>query len=136
MAFHLHQIALQPQLLQKTMSLLATKAPVFVRLILARRSRLPENVALILATEPDVLTRIMLVRNEHLSESLLESFYMDPEFLVRVEVARRSKNPEVLEILSKDPIGNIRGAVARNPHTPKGIVTRLKRQKRLALLDL
>lgn len=57
--------------------------------------------------------------------SILTSLADDEDVEVRQMVAERSQSAEVLTMLSNDPFGYIRGAVARNRSTPPEVLTKL-----------
>ena len=59
------------------------------------------------------------------SDTSLDPSIFNEDACVRGDLARNSNSPDVLDILSYDPVASIRWAVAQNPHTSADTLARL-----------
>lgn len=122
-----HSLAFRSDIPDEIFPLLAGDKNSLVRSGIARHPRLPVSWLERLVRDPDAHTRSCAVENPSISEGLRETLTKDPSDHVRLAVAKYTRNPALLRVLSQDSEPRVRLATFYNHYTPPEIKAVLER---------
>ncbi len=125
------QLAKNPNLPLEIIEVLASSDSSMVRGVISANPATPASLVEKLAEDEDVFVKMYVFRGNFnkLSPSAIKRLSEDEDLNVRASVAYHSKDPELLEKLSNDPMPFVRQKVAINKVTPENTLEKLKNDK-------